>query len=77
MSGLLGCGKGLCPRMATRLATYNYGNPDEHGVYRTTPMHSCDEHGNEPSEPIPQTEAARKWNRENAHWTDEYDPLRS
>ena len=65
---LTGCGKGLCPRMATRWATYTCdGVPC--GL-----MRSCDQYDMEPSEPLEQAEAARKWNADNAEWLDEYDP---
>ncbi len=58
-----GCRKGCCMRAATRVATYTYGLTGE-----TDTQLSCDEHGGDPAQDVPEAEAARRWNKINAHW---------
>ncbi len=64
------CGKGLCPRMATRRATYN-------AMSGSVLMLSCDRHGMEPAEDQPNAAEARRYNAEHAAEHDAYDPPRA
>jgi hypothetical protein len=64
ISTLPGCQKGVCMRRATRIATYR----SDAGLVE---MPSCDEHGMDPATEISQADAARRWNEDNAYWTDD------